>query len=181
MLRPHISPAHAGKIGQIAGVAIARAILEFTGADAKLKWPNDVLIGRRKVCGILTEMSAECDAVNFVVCGMGLNVNETEFSPELRQIATSLRLETGQEWIRGQILLTILTQFFERYDAWVDTGDYTPIVEEYTRMSMLVGKMVTVLSQRSKLTGQCVGFDKDGYLVIARMANACGSFPAMSA
>ncbi len=168
ILRPTMSPIHAGKIGLIAGVSVAHAISDFAGADAKVKWPNDVLVGRKKVCGILTEMCAEYDSIEYLVCGIGVNVNETAFTNELSGIATSLQMETGRTFIRGQLLLTILINFFERYDAWVDTGDFGPVITDYTRLSMLVGKTVTINNHGEKMTGQCIGFDKDGFLVISR-------------
>ncbi len=168
LLRPLISPIHASKIGLIAGVAAAQAIKECTGADARLKWPNDVLIGRRKVCGILTEMSTECDTIEYLVCGVGINVNQAAFPEELMTIATSLRLETGRTYVRGQLLLAFLAAFFERYDAWIKTDDFTPVIADYTMYSMLVGETVSVDNHREKLSGQCVGFDKDGFLVLLK-------------
>lgn len=168
ILRPTMSPIHAGKIGLIASIAVAKAILEFAGADAKVKWPNDVLIGRRKVCGILTEMSAEYDSIEYLVCGIGVNVNQAAFPSELSAIATSLKIETGRTFVRGQLLLTILTNFFEYYDVWVKTGDFTPVITEYTKLSMLVGQTVTVHNHGARITGRCIGFDKDGFLVISR-------------
>jgi BirA family biotin operon repressor/biotin-[acetyl-CoA-carboxylase] ligase len=168
ILRPPVSPVHASKVAMIAGIAVAQAIRECTGADAKVKWPNDVLINKRKVCGILTEMSADCDTIEYLVCGIGINVNQTVIPDELRHIATSLRLETGRLLIRGQLLLAFLTAFFDRYDAWIKNEDFTPIVTDYTKDSMLLGEMVTIESHGEKTTGQCVGFDKDGFLVIEK-------------
>ncbi len=168
ILRPQVSPVHASKIGLMAGVSVAQAIHECTEADAKVKWPNDVLIGKKKVCGILTEMSAECDTIEYIVCGIGINVNQTSFSDDLMAIATSLRQETGRDFVRGQLLLSFLTAFFEHYDAWMQKGDFTPVITEYTKQSMLVGQTVTVDNHGEKLTGLCVGFDKDGFLVISK-------------
>ena len=168
ILRPSVSPVHASKIALMAAVSVTQAVRECTGTDPKVKWPNDVLIGRKKVCGILTEMSAEFDTIEYVVCGIGINVNQTSFPDELMPIATSLRMETGRLWFRGQLLLSFLTAFFERYDAWIQTEDFTATVTDYTHDSMLLGEMVTVDSHGEKTTGQCVGFDKDGFMVIAK-------------
>jgi BirA family biotin operon repressor/biotin-[acetyl-CoA-carboxylase] ligase len=166
ILRPRLSPIHAGKVGLIAAVSVAEAIRSQTGVNAMLKWPNDVLVAKKKICGILTEMSAEYDTIEHVICGIGVNVNTTNFPAELMPIATSLKMETGRTYVRGQLLLGILGNFADRYDAWVKTEDFSPIVAEYTRLSMLVGKAVSVESHGAKTQGTCVGFDKDGFMIV---------------
>jgi BirA family biotin operon repressor/biotin-[acetyl-CoA-carboxylase] ligase len=166
ILRPPFSPIHASKAGLIAGVCVAESIRDLTGLAATLKWPNDVLIGRKKVCGILTEMSADCDTIEYIVCGVGINVNQTSFSSELMPVATSLKLESGRSIIRGQLLLAFLSAFSLRYDAWVKSEDFSQIVSEYTQYSMLVGQTVSIESHGEKTSGICVGFDKDGFMIV---------------
>jgi len=96
LLRPPISPQHAPLITMVAGLAVRDAILEQTGIVPDLRWPNDVLFGRKKFCGILTEMNAEQDRIHFVAVGIGINVNHVKVPDELAAIATSLRIETGR-------------------------------------------------------------------------------------
>lgn len=168
VLRPPIRPTDAAKIPLIAGLALSRAVEQQTGLDARVKWPNDVLIGNRKLCGVLTEMTAEWDRVEFIVCGIGINVNQRAFPKEIENIATSLYLQTGQEQARGHLLLAFLTEFFMYYDMWVKRGDFTKIVTAYTKRSMLLGEEVVIDLYGKKMAGTCIGFDRDGCLVIER-------------
>ena len=96
LLRPPISPQQAPLITLVAGLAVRDAILEQTGLAPDLRWPNDLLFGRKKFCGILTEMNAEQDQIHFVAVGIGINVNHERIPEELSEIATSLRIETGR-------------------------------------------------------------------------------------
>src|SRR5215471_13346444 len=114
ILRPVLAPADAVLLSLIAGLAVWEAVEQTTGLCADLRWPNDLLLGERKFCGVLTEMHAEATRVRFVVVGIGINVNQAAFSPELAPIATSLRIETGQEWSRVQVAAALLKSL----DAW---------------------------------------------------------------
>src|ERR1700737_1889559 len=100
LLRPPISPQHAPLITMVAGLAVRDAIVEQTGLTPDLRWPNDLLFGRKKFCGILTEMNAEQDRIHFVAIGIGINVNHLKIPEELAEIATSLRIETGRIYCR---------------------------------------------------------------------------------
>lgn len=166
LLRPRMRPTDAPKISLIAALAVARAIETQTGLTPKLKWPNDVLVDGRKICGILTEMSAECDGIEYIVCGIGINVNQKQFPLELRNIATSAYLECKRETSRGQMLLVFLTQFFALYDAYLATEDFAPVISEYAKQSALIGKTVSIEAFGKKSEGKCIGFDRDGCLVI---------------
>src|SRR5271166_2207192 len=103
VLRPVLTPADTLLLSLIAGIAVAEAVQSITGLHPDLRWPNDVLLGGRKICGILTEMNAEPTRVRYVVAGVGINVNHPSFSDELEAIATSLRLESGREWSRVEL------------------------------------------------------------------------------
>ncbi len=114
VLRPQMAPADAVLLSLIAGIAVAETVEQTTGLHADLRWPNDVLIGERKFCGILTEMNAEITRVRYVVVGIGINVNQASFSGELEPTATSLRMEAGHEWSRVQLAATLLKSL----DTW---------------------------------------------------------------
>jgi BirA family transcriptional regulator, biotin operon repressor / biotin---[acetyl-CoA-carboxylase] ligase len=114
VLRPQMVPADAVLLSLIAGIAVAEAVEQTTGMRPDLRWPNDVLIGERKFCGILTEMNAEITRVRYVVVGIGINVNQPSFSAELEAIATSLRMAAGHEWSRVQLAATLLKSL----DTW---------------------------------------------------------------
>jgi len=108
LLRPKLAPAEVIILSLAAGLAVVEAVHEVTGLWGDLRWPNDVLMGGRKFCGILTELNAEVTRVRYVVVGVGLNVNNTEFAPELASIATSLRMETGQRFSRVELVAALL-------------------------------------------------------------------------
>ena len=95
LLRPSIRPEHASSVTLVMGLAIANACREFCNVDARIKWPNDIVVNGKKICGILTEMSSEVDYINYLVIGAGINVNMESFPEELQQTASSLRLLTG--------------------------------------------------------------------------------------
>src|ERR1700761_2143377 len=108
LLRPRIAPADVLWLSLAAGLAVRDAIRQVTSLEADLRWPNDLLFGRRKFCGILTELNAEVTRVRHLVVGIGINVHQESFPPELREIATSLRIETGRAWPRQELLLALL-------------------------------------------------------------------------
>jgi len=108
LLRPRLAPAEVIILSLAAGLAVVEAVHEVTGLWSDLRWPNDVMLGGRKFCGILTELNAEVTRVRYVVVGMGLNVNHSEFPPELASIATSLRQETGQKVSRVELVAALL-------------------------------------------------------------------------
>lgn len=97
LLRPKIPPYHASMLTLLAGMACAKAVREETGLKAEIKWPNDLVLSGKKICGILTEMSTELEEVHYIFTGIGINVNQTEFPEEIRETATSLKLEKERE------------------------------------------------------------------------------------
>ncbi len=105
-----------------AGLAVVDAVHEVTGLWGDLRWPNDVLMGGRKFCGILTELNAEVTRVRYVVVGMGMNVNNAEFPPELAGIATSLRLEAGQRFSRVELVAALLRALDREQAALCDAA-----------------------------------------------------------
>jgi BirA family biotin operon repressor/biotin-[acetyl-CoA-carboxylase] ligase len=117
VLRPTLPPADAIILSMMAGLAIAFAVEQITGVKPDLRWPNDLLIGDKKFCGILAEMNAEVTRVRHAVIGIGLNVNQEEFPPDLRPIATSLRLETGKNISRVQLTAALLQSLDREYCA----------------------------------------------------------------
>ncbi len=117
MLRPRLSPAEVIILSLAAGLSVAAAVAEVTNLEADLRWPNDVLFGARKFCGILTEMNSEATRVRYVVVGMGLNVHQEAFPPDLAEIATSLRIESGREFNRAELAGAILRALDIEYRA----------------------------------------------------------------
>lgn len=166
ILRPELAPQDAPKISLIAGIAVAQTIKAQAGIQVGVKWPNDVLSGARKLCGILTEMTADPDRIHHVVCGIGINVNQQSFPNELQQVATSMRIQGGGEYARAQVAAQVIGEFFRIYDEYTQTGDTAPIITEYTRMSVLQNQFVEVRAGNVAERGRCIGFDKDGAIVL---------------
>lgn len=167
LLRPAIDPADAARITLMAGVAVAEMIAIFCPEGVGLKWPNDVLIRGRKVCGILTEIRTKGKALEALVVGIGLNVNMTgeEFDPEFRESATSLREETGRIFPREEVAYLLCDSFRKWYRIFLGEG-FAPVREQWLSISEMTGSRVRVLFQGELQEGVVVGIDHDGALLL---------------
>ena len=140
MLKPDINPNNASMLTLVSALAVAKALADITGKDAKIKWPNDIVIDGRKVCGILTEMSAQFDYINNIVIGIGINVNNSSFPEEISATASSLRLLSGgKKYRRAEIIEKIMEYFEKYYSIFLETEDLSALVNEYD--AMLVNKI----------------------------------------
>jgi BirA family biotin operon repressor/biotin-[acetyl-CoA-carboxylase] ligase len=166
LLRPKIAPADAPQLSLVAGVAVAHA-LERVGLEPGIKWPNDVLIDGRKVCGVLTEIEAEADMVGSVVVGIGVNLNSErdDFPEELQDRAVSVLMATGAKVNRAFFVATLLECFERAYERWRD-GGFGPLKDDWERRATLLGKPVEVAAASATTTGICVGIDSDGALLL---------------
>jgi len=160
ILRPRISPAYAPRINLMASVAVATTIKKLFGLNAELKWPNDVLIEDRKVCGILAEMDAEMDVINFVNVGIGINANTSV--PQFVKTATSLKDVLGREISRKDFLSVLLGEI-ERQQALLMEADLT---EEWKKLSGTLNKYVRILSPGEVIVGQAIDIDTTGALIL---------------
>jgi BirA family transcriptional regulator, biotin operon repressor / biotin---[acetyl-CoA-carboxylase] ligase len=168
LLRPPMAPGDALWISLAAGLAVQQAVAEVTALRADLRWPNDLLLGAKKFCGILTEMNAEATRVRHLVVGIGINVLQPAFPEGLDAIATSLRIETGQHWSRQELLLALLRALHQEIEALTD-----PATAMGTRASILTrleagstwirGKRVRV-EEGAGYTGVTEGLDERGFL-----------------
>ena len=160
ILRPKISPAYAPRINLMISVAVAKAIRKAFDLKAELKWPNDVLIEGRKICGILAEMEAEMDRVNFINLGIGINAN-TSISP-YEKTATSLKEELGKEVSRKELLNSVLKEIAKQ-QALLTKND---LLEEWKRLSATLNKQVRIVSPGEEMMGRAIDIDANGALVI---------------
>ncbi len=168
LLRPKLSPAQAPLLTLLAGLSVRAAIEAQTGAAVDLKWPNDLLLGGRKIGGILTEMHAEPTAVRFVIIGIGLNVNETKFPEEIAAVASSLRAETGRTHSRLELLVRLLRQFESDYNRFLKDGANS-VVERFSSVSSFAnGKRVQVTDGRESFAGTTAGLTAEGLLQVKR-------------
>ena len=169
VLRPALPPSDVLVLSLAAGLAVKVAI-EQVNAQARidLKWPNDVLIAGKKVCGILTEMNAEATRVRYVVVGIGVNVNQANFSREIEGQATSLLLATGSEWSRVELTTALLKSLDREYRLLVELKDARQsILRRFTETSSWVqGKQVRIEENGGRLEGTTEGLDDRGFLQV---------------
>lgn len=166
VLRPRISPVQAPRMTLIAGIAAAEMLMDaYPDLDIHIKWPNDILVGRKKVAGILTEISSDMDEVGFVVSGMGLNVNARRFPKDLKAIATSLALETGRPVERAPLVRGFLEAYEKWYDAFLTSGP-DPVLDRWKSLSRTLGNRVLVDGPGGRITGIARDMDRDGSLLV---------------
>jgi BirA family biotin operon repressor/biotin-[acetyl-CoA-carboxylase] ligase len=168
LLRPRISPVHAPALTLAVGLAARDAIADETGLSPDVRWPNDVLLNGKKVCGILTEMRAEPDRIQFAVVGIGINVNQTKMPSELATIATSLRMETGRIHSRLDLLARLLCHLDRYYNQFIAEGT-APIFRRFAEISTYFqGKRVRITTGNETFIGSTAGLDPAGILRVKR-------------
>ncbi len=168
LLRPQAAPESVAAVTLVMALAVAEAIREVAGAAAQIKWPNDVVVGGKKVCGILTEMRVQQGRIQDVVIGVGINVGQTEFAPELASVASSLFLTCGREISREELLAFTLKAFERHYGCFLETLDMSELAEEYNALLVNCGSEVRVLDPQGEFTGISDGINKRGELLVKR-------------
>lgn len=163
IFRPRLAPAHAAQLTLLSAVAVCEAVGGFCRVPAKIKWPNDILINRRKLAGILTELSAETDCVRFVVIGIGINVN-TPLS-QLPPNATSIKNETGQKTSRPLLVREVLRSL-EKWYGRLSAEGFAPVMARWKGLSSTLGRRVRVSGAGGDVEGEAVDLDGDGGLII---------------
>lgn len=167
ILRPVVPSVRVPQLTLLVAAAIHQAICSFMPAPAAMiKWPNDILVNGRKLCGVLCEMQSEPDLTHFVVVGIGINVNQSEFPPILRDSATSLYLENGRLFSRPELLASVLNHFEPLYDQWLLQDDLSFILPYLEAHSLLHSKEVTVDQLNRSMSGTVSGIARGGELVL---------------
>jgi len=175
VLRPQLQPSEVLVLSLAAGLAVRSAIEQVDSrVQADLKWPNDLLLDGKKVCGILTEMNSEATQVRYIVVGVGLNVNHASFPKEIAEEATSLRLATGSEWSRVELAGALLKSLDREYRDLLDRPDArAAILRRFTEHSSWVrGKQVRIDANGSGFEGTTDGLDERGFLRVRTAAGA---------
>lgn len=168
LLRPQISPMLAPALTLVGGLAAHAAIAEGSGLLPDIRWPNDVLLKGKKVCGILTEMQAEPDRMHFAVIGIGINVNQPKMPSELASIATSMRMETGRVHSRLDLLARLLRHLDRYYNQFITEGA-APILQRFAEMSSYFeGKRVRISTSTDNFVGTTAGLEPMGILRVKR-------------
>lgn len=165
LLRPNIAPSEVATITPLAGLAVCKAIRKFTNLDCMIKWPNDIIVGKKKLVGILTEMSAEFDAVEYIVTGIGINFDQTVFPEEIAYKSTSVLLETGRHYDKNEFLACVL-EHIENEFIKNNLELSSNALREYSDMCATIGKSVTFQRGTRKISGIAVGVASNGELEI---------------
>lgn len=162
--RSRLSPLRISNMTLITGLAVCRAIRRETGCAARIKWPNDIVIGSRKVCGILTEIAAEVGTIEYIVTGIGINVNIPVFPEELQKKATSLQIETGAPLSRLSLLQAVLEELEQALDAFEISPETFP--EEYRKLCISLHRQVRFYREGREHSGEAVDLSPSGELLV---------------
>lgn len=165
ILRPLMPPVEAARITLLTGVAVTEALRSLIPEGIYIKWPNDILINGRKVAGILTEISTEMDAIEYMVVGLGINVNTVVFPARIRDAATSIRREAGKPFSRAEILRLYLRHFERLYHTLNRTG-FNPVMRRWKEFSKDIGTRIAVKTIGGTIVGEIRDFDDDGALLL---------------
>jgi BirA family biotin operon repressor/biotin-[acetyl-CoA-carboxylase] ligase len=165
ILRPNMAPYEAPKLTILSAVAVAEAIRKKTGLAAQIKWPNDILINGKKVCGILTELNTEIDVINHVVIGVGINVNNLAFPKDLKQKAASLKQIKSEHIDRTIILAGFLESFETLYQTAMNDG-FEGIFQKWRSLCCNLGKHVNIIGRAESFNGIALDINNDGALLV---------------
>lgn len=169
ILYPQLSPSYISRITLMTAVALVKAIKICTQIKSQIKWPNDILVNEKKVCGILTEMSAELDIINWVVLGIGVNVNikQQEFPEDIRERTTSLKEVLGKKVLRVK-LAQVFLQEFEKYYEILKGREFSSILKEWKLYSHTLGKKIKVDIGEKIITGEAMDINESGALILKK-------------
>ncbi len=167
ILRPKLHPREIPKLTIMSSLAVAKTISQLYNLEPEVKWPNDVLINAKKVCGILTEAKTSGDTTSFVIVGIGINANiELQSLPEqVRAHATSLRHELPGT-IDCEQLLHVLLEKMEHYYVMLQNGKFHSVLVEWKRLCRFLGSYVEVMSGKKQIEGWATDVDRDGALIL---------------
>lgn len=168
VLKPNLNPIKASMLTLVMALAAVKACNEVTQSSCFIKWPNDIVLNGKKICGILTEMSAELDYINHIVIGIGINANIDSFPLELKEKATSIKLETGEKIKRAQLINQILLKFEEEYDIFMKSQNLELQTKEYNRLLINCNKEVVIIEPSKEYTGVALGINEKGELLVKK-------------
>lgn len=166
ILKPDFEPDKASMLTLVMAMAVAEGITETCGAEAYIKWPNDIVIGGKKVCGMLTELSVQQEYIQHVVIGAGINVGLQEFAPEIADMATCLERECGRKVPRAELIVYIMKAFEKYYEKFLETLDFSGLKETYDGLLINCGREVRVLDPKGEYMGISKGINAAGELLV---------------
>ncbi len=173
VVRPDFAPEKASMLTLVMALSVAEAVSEEAGVPAMIKWPNDIVLNKKKICGMLTEMTMtpEMDEIQYIVVGAGINVNINsveEFQEEIRRTATSLKIETGRHMNRAVLLEKVLNRFEKNYEVFLETLDLSVLQGAYQEHLQGIGGEVRVLDPAGEYTGISRGINSRGELIVEK-------------
>lgn len=168
ILKPQMKPVYASMLTLVAALALNDAIIDLTGLESKIKWPNDIVVNKKKVSGILTELSAEVDYINYIVVGIGVNVSMKDFPEELKNKATSLLLESGKSISRAKLIAKTMEYLEDYYERFIKTHDLSQLKEAYSKALINRDQVVRILSEEDSYTGIARGITNEGHLIVEK-------------
>jgi BirA family transcriptional regulator, biotin operon repressor / biotin---[acetyl-CoA-carboxylase] ligase len=175
LLRPRVAPADILCLSLAAGLAVREAVRKVTSLEADIRWPNDLLFGKKKFCGILTELNAEVTRVRHAVVGIGINVHQERFPDELATVASSLRSETGRSWARQDLLITLLQSLYREAQA-LSADTASAALDIFSRLenasTWIRGRRVHV-EEGQGFSGVTAGLDARGFLQVRTAQGLC--------
>lgn len=166
LMEPEISPMNAASLTLVMGLSVAQASTEVTGKKAGIKWPNDVVMSGKKICGILTEMQIFGNMPKYITIGVGINVNQKEFPEELQDKATSLMLETGEILVREEVAAKTLEYFEKNYEKFLETQDLSRLKAEYEALLLNQNQPVRLIEKGVESRGIARGITEKGELLV---------------
>lgn len=167
-LQPSFAPDKASMLTLVMALSVTEAIEEVCGLESGIKWPNDIVVNRKKVCGILTEMNMEADYIRSVVIGVGINVNQESFSQGIASTATSLMLEKGERISRSALIAAVMTRFEQNYERFEEKEDLSGLKETYEQRLVNLNERVRVLDPKGEYEGIAVGITDTGELLVKK-------------
>ena len=167
ILRPQFEVARAPQISIAAGVAVAEVLEKYCSGKIQLKWPNDVLLNEKKICGILAQVKTNVCGIDFIVLGIGINVNFSynQFPEDIRNLATSLSIETDREISRRELIIRLYENLAKWYKKLIADG-FSAVKEKWLSMAPMIGQRVQIMSGDEVISGKALGIDEQGSLVL---------------
>ena len=165
-IKPEIAVEKASMITLVTAVSICDAIEELYPINTTIKWPNDIVINSKKISGILTEMSSDMDGIKYIISGIGINVNNKEFPDDIKDMASSILLETGILADRAKLIAAVIYHFYRNMNIFLKTGNMSGLKENYENHLVNIGKDVQILDPKGIYQGIALGIDETGALLV---------------
>lgn len=165
ILKPNIELFSIMRVTLLAGISVCNTIKNFTGLDVKIKWPNDIIIDNKKVCGILTEVNAQIENISYVILGIGINVNNNEFSTNLKDKATSIFLQTNKKFERQKIIASFLENFESTYFNYIKQKDFSIYLNEYKNLCLNLGRECKIIYNKKIIVGKVIDISDLGEII----------------